>query len=195
MGTVRDEKGSKAQGERLRHAREHWRIPNAAEAVRRLKLPVKETTYQHHENGTRGITRQARMYAEKFGVPVEWLLDGKNPPDWARGEMDLTPEEYRGGADHFLRAWRLFRNMTVIELAERIGFPAHVVDDWEAGTLDVSGKMLAKLGAALDTTAGSILDVDPAAVPPALLEMWRDHTRQQGPMRRRIEAARTGTNG
>jgi len=72
------------QGQRLRQAREAAGFSNAKEAATRLRLPS-STTYQHHENGTRGLARSAELYSEAFGVPAEWLLYGRNPPEWADG--------------------------------------------------------------------------------------------------------------
>ncbi len=63
---------------RLRKAREARGLENAAEAARILGIPA--PTYQGHENGSRGLRRDAaNRYASFFGVSVEWLLTGKQP--------------------------------------------------------------------------------------------------------------------
>ena len=68
-----------SQGEiakRLRKARADRGYENAAEAARALGVPAQ--TYQGHENGSRGLRREAaQRYASFFGVSVEWLLTGK----------------------------------------------------------------------------------------------------------------------
>ncbi len=47
------------------------------------------STYISHENGNRGISRQAaERYARAYGVSVGWLLTGENPPDWLEGDTE-----------------------------------------------------------------------------------------------------------
>ncbi|MDG3040460.1 helix-turn-helix domain-containing protein [Roseicyclus marinus] len=61
--------------ERLAEARELAGFASAREAA--LALGFAESTYNQHENGTRGIKMDvARRYADAFDVPVEWLLHG-----------------------------------------------------------------------------------------------------------------------
>jgi SOS-response transcriptional repressor LexA len=74
------------QGRRLMLARERKGLATAADAAKFLHLPS-ATTYQHHENGTRGITRAVKIYAKGFEVPEEWLLYGRNPPVWAASDF------------------------------------------------------------------------------------------------------------
>lgn len=62
--------------DRLRDAREAAGFETAADAARRYGWP--ETTYRHHENGTRGFRLpSAKIYARAFRVAPEWLLFGK----------------------------------------------------------------------------------------------------------------------
>lgn len=72
---------AKAQGRRLVAARAAKGLRTAKDgaAFLRLKTP---TTYQQHENGTRSLIRSVREYARGFDVSEEWLLYGRNPPDW-----------------------------------------------------------------------------------------------------------------
>lgn len=65
--------------ERLQEARRHAGYEDAAAAAR--AMGVREPTYYHHENGTRGITRgqTAQRYARFFGVNIAWLLTGRGP--------------------------------------------------------------------------------------------------------------------
>ena len=66
--------------ERLTWARQNLTsYEKAADAARAIGLPV--PTYSAHENGSRGITRDAGVrYADFFRVSVEWLLYGKGEP-------------------------------------------------------------------------------------------------------------------
>jgi hypothetical protein len=70
-----------AKADRLRQARAlDGRFKRAAKAARALKLS--EPTYQAHENATRGITtKSARVYADFYGVNLEWLLTGRGTPN------------------------------------------------------------------------------------------------------------------
>lgn len=60
---------------RLRSARLDAGFRTAAEAALALGLAV--TTYINHENGTRGFSRHAPVYAQHFGVDLEWLMTGR----------------------------------------------------------------------------------------------------------------------
>ncbi len=40
-------------------------------------LGMKYATYTQHENGTRGILREADLYARRFKVSLDWLLRGR----------------------------------------------------------------------------------------------------------------------
>lgn len=75
------EQTRREQGRRLREAREAKGFETAKDAAKHLRLDS-HVSYQHHENGTRGLSRQARFYAQAFDVPAEWLLYGDNPPSW-----------------------------------------------------------------------------------------------------------------
>jgi len=193
MRTEDDKKAErKAQGRRLAAARLNLGLKGPKEAA--TLFGWSKDTYPQHENGTRGIGRAAKEYAEKFNVPEEWLMRGHNPPPWAIG-AELSEEERRGEAEHFLRPWRLYRAMTPEDVADAVKVPVDVLLAWEAGRQEISDKWLRRLAKTLGTTAGAILDVDPNAVPSSLLELWLAHTEGQ---RRIIEVAhqlRTGTGG
>ncbi|WP_332763993.1 helix-turn-helix transcriptional regulator [Phenylobacterium sp.] len=167
----------KAQGRRLKAAREHLGHQKAKPAAKFHGFSV--DTYPQHENGTRSISRAVKQYAEAFGVAEEWLLYGRNPPSWATSDIEHSEEARLGAAEHFLRPWRLFRGLTVADLSGSLGVPSDAVEDWEDGKRELSDKWLRKIADIMDATPGAILDVDPGAVPPALLEMWIDHARRQ----------------
>lgn len=86
------------QGRRLVRAREHKGLSSAAEAASYLRHKT-PTTYQHHENGTRGISRAVKEYAEAFDVREEWLLYGRNPPDWATSASDEASDHGANGGE------------------------------------------------------------------------------------------------
>lgn len=48
-------------------------------------IGVPQPTYANHEKGGRGVTRAAKVYAEKLGVALGWLLTGE-------GQASVTPE-------------------------------------------------------------------------------------------------------
>lgn len=79
--------GKEAQGRRLKLARERVAPDSAtdgwAEVRRRTRSSISKDAYIQHENGTRSLKGQAVFYAAAFDVPEEWLVWGKNPPDWA----------------------------------------------------------------------------------------------------------------
>jgi transcriptional regulator with XRE-family HTH domain len=76
--------------DRLRQAREQAGFATKADAARALGEPL--PTYYGHENGHRGGKRPSpetvMKYARRFGVSVEWLLNGtglkkaRNRPDF-----------------------------------------------------------------------------------------------------------------
>lgn len=61
--------------DRLRTAREAAGYESATRAAQALGVP--EPTYLAHENGSRGYTRVASRYADRFKVTVDWLTRGK----------------------------------------------------------------------------------------------------------------------
>lgn len=64
------------QGDRLRQARIDRGFKTAREACDRFGWNL--STYQQHENGTRGISRKAAMrYSQAFKRPLGWLLAGE----------------------------------------------------------------------------------------------------------------------
>ncbi|MGB3814008.1 MAG: helix-turn-helix domain-containing protein [Shinella sp.] len=73
-------------GERLRQAREAAGFKTAKAAA--VSLGVSYPTYSQHENGTRGIVREAELYSRRYKVSLDWLMRGKGP---GPGEDLLEP--------------------------------------------------------------------------------------------------------
>jgi len=108
------------------------------------------------------------------------------------GGMD--DDDKNGGPNH-LRAWRMHRNLTLAELATRVGTNANMIGYLEAGERGLSAKWLRKLADALDTTPGMILDHDPNDLDGDILEIWANASNRQKRQITEIAAAlmRTGT--
>lgn len=72
--------------DRLKEIRKKRGYESAAAAAR--AMGVNETTYQGHENSSRGLTRDAAIgYAGFYKVRLDWLLNGKGSqetPDLAQ---------------------------------------------------------------------------------------------------------------
>lgn len=63
---------------RLKEARERAGYRSASEAARHFGW--KDSTYRHHENGTRGIKPpDMQQYSRAYRVPMDWLVLGKKP--------------------------------------------------------------------------------------------------------------------
>jgi transcriptional regulator with XRE-family HTH domain len=141
-------------------------------------LDMEEGTYRCYERGPdsskfiRLDYEHARKFARAFKVQWEWLLEGLGEP-W------LTPPEAPKAAAaqerprHHLRAWREHRGLTVAELAKRSQLGPQTIAGLESGQADLSEKLLYRLADALSTTAGWILDHDPADMDSSLLEAAR----------------------
>ncbi len=94
------------QSDRLRKARIKKGFTSVAEAARAYGF--NRYTFSSHENGNRGISKQAaERYARAFGVSVGWLLTGENPPKWL-DVVEIYPQ---------LRPVRQIPSLTMGELA------------------------------------------------------------------------------
>lgn len=64
--------------DRLKDARKKAGYKSASEAARHFGW--KDSTYRHHENGTRGIKPdEMKRYSSAYRVPMDWLVLGKKP--------------------------------------------------------------------------------------------------------------------
>lgn len=83
---------------------------DAAEA-----LGVVPATYYGHENGSRGLTRAARRYADFFGVNLEWLLHGRGT--WNKGVSESPLVGLEG--EYLSDALRYIGNLKELQAARQ----------------------------------------------------------------------------
>ncbi len=82
--------------ERLQIARKHAGFASAAEAA--AALGVAYPTYAGHENGSSGFrAKSGELYARRFRVSFEWLMNGKGPMQ-PQGERQVRLAGYVGAA-------------------------------------------------------------------------------------------------
>jgi transcriptional regulator with XRE-family HTH domain len=86
--------------------------------------------------------------------------------------------EVREIPPNHITAWRNFRKLTLEQLAEKTGLAVPTISEMANGKQDVTGKSLFELAAALDTTPGALLDVDPRKFPIPFWEVY-DRLSQQ----------------
>lgn len=155
--------------DRIKWARSQ-RFESAAQAA--AAVGMKEGTYRAYERGPESAKHirldydHAVLFARKFGVRWEWLLNNEDEP-W------LTPRDEEAlaeAAPNHLKAWREFRGMTRAALAARAGTTAQTIAQLESGEIDLSAKRLRVLADALKTTAGFLVDYDPNDIDPAFIE-------------------------
>lgn len=103
----------------------------------------------------------------------------------------------KNGGPNFLRAWRLHRNLTQEQLAEKVGTNANMVQYLESGERGLSAKWLRRLAPALETTPGMILEHDPNDLDADILDIWAHGDLRQKRQLSEIAKAlvRTGTGG
>jgi transcriptional regulator with XRE-family HTH domain len=80
-------------------------------------------------------------------------------------------EDKNAGPNH-LQAWRVFRDMTQAELAEKVGTSQNMIGYLESGERGLSAKWLRRLAPALKTTPGMLLDHDPSELSADILDIW-----------------------
>lgn len=106
----------------------------------------------------------------------------------------MDDQDKNGGPNH-LRAWRMFRNLTQAELAERVKTNANMIGYLESGERGLSAKWLRKLAPALNTTPGMILDHDPATLDNDILEIWANADARQKRQISEVAKALLASNG
>jgi len=76
-------------GQRLKAARKAAGFKTARAAAESLGVPY--PTYTQHENGTRGIVREADLYTRRFKVSLDWLMRGRGQgPDGSAAAVEDT---------------------------------------------------------------------------------------------------------
>lgn len=102
----------------------------------------------------------------------------------------------KNAGPNYLQAWRVFRDMTQAELAEKIGTNQNMIAYLESGERGLSAKWLRRLAPALKTTPGMLLDHDPHNLDADVIDIWAGADQRQ---RRQIAdiaktIVRTGTD-
>lgn len=114
--------------ERLRRAREAAHYPSAAAAA--AAMGANRYTYTQHENGLRGVSRDAlRRYAAFFRVSLEWLMTGRGDMKTARDSVSLPVDGVVGAG-------------AAVEMADDLSTAGDVIDlplDGTIGALRVRG--------------------------------------------------------
>jgi transcriptional regulator with XRE-family HTH domain len=101
-----------------------------------------------------------------------------------------VPSEER----NYLREWRLFKGLTLEELADKVGTNKSVIHLLENEKRPLSAKWLRKLADALGTTPGRILDVNPNETSAEVLDIWDHIAAADRPRAVRILKSLTGTD-
>ncbi len=78
----------------------------------------------------------------------------------------------KNAGPNYLQAWRLYRDMTQAELAEKVGTNQNMIGYLESGERGLSAKWLRKLAPALNTTPGMLLDHNPNDLSADILDIW-----------------------
>lgn len=86
--------------------------------------------------------------------------------------MPAHESEPEQSQPNFLRAWRKFRGLSQVELAERAGTSHQVIGYLERGRTELSAKWLLKLADALETTPGHLLTLDPNNMDNDIVDIW-----------------------
>jgi transcriptional regulator with XRE-family HTH domain len=92
--------------------------------------------------------------------------------------VSMSKTDKNGGPNH-LRAWRLFRNLTLEELADEVGTSSNMIGYLETGERGLSAKWLRRLAKPLKTTPGHLLEHDPATLPNDIVEIWMSANEEQ----------------
>jgi len=140
-------------------------------------LGMQPGTYRCYERGPDSAKfialeyKHAKLFAREFKVRWEWLLDDLGEPWLTKSDAEPDVEDQtEDRPPNKLRAWREYRGLTVAELAKKSALGVQTITALESGAMDVSGKLLDKLAAALSTMPGHVLNFAPDDVDPSLFE-------------------------
>ena len=114
---------------------------------------------------------------------------------WGHNEY-MEENDSNGGPNH-LRAWREYRNLSQLELADKIGTSHQIIGYLERGRTQLSAKWLRKLAPALDTTPGMMLEHAPEELSADIIDIWSHASNRERKQITDVALAivRTGTNG
>jgi transcriptional regulator with XRE-family HTH domain len=121
--------------------------------------------------------------AEALGADKADLIS--RHPDW---EPNDRPPNNVG-------AWRRFRGLSEVELAQKALLSETDVREVENGKLPLSGRRAAALAAALDTSPGRLREIDPTDIDPDVLDDWNAIPKERRAEARRILQVLRSSNG
>ncbi len=127
------EEDLKEVGQRLRAARKKAGFKTAKAAAESLGIPY--PTYTQHENGTRGLQREADVYVRRFKVTLDWLLGGKGPGPEISAEDNTPTSTTKPNASFPPRYQRFSGDATLPLLGQTVAGPngRFVLNGSEAG--------------------------------------------------------------
>jgi len=121
-----------------------------------------------------------------------WLEDRPPIPH----SVSMAHEDKNGGPNN-LRAWRLYRKMSLEQLAEAVDTNANQIGYLETGERGLSLKWLRRLAPALKINVGWLAEHDPNDLPADIIEIWSTADERQRVQISAIAAAlvKNGTDG
>lgn len=135
------------------------------------------TEYSVQPNHWRGPLSPERLSTKISGMPK---IKGRPHSKKTGPKKPLHPP-------HFIKEWRIYREMTVAALAEAADMSTGNLSALENRQQGPSDKGLAKLANALKTTPGALLNVDPTEEGTG--DFWRMWERASEPQREKIADA------
>jgi transcriptional regulator with XRE-family HTH domain len=119
-----------------------------------------------------------------FGACTVSVMPKRGP--YLRDKKTIAPQRRRT----FIKEWRLFREMTVEELADKADMSTGNISAIENRRQGYSDDSLARLAEALRTTPGALLTVDPSD--PTTGDFWHTWGQASADQRRQLsEIAKT----
>ncbi|MED0678716.1 helix-turn-helix domain-containing protein [Aneurinibacillus thermoaerophilus] len=137
-------------GERLRKARERANLKQI-QVYERTKINNK-TLSRYERGGSEPDIETLKTLAELYNVSLEWLLTGETNESNQKNQAESHSFAKR------LRKHRESCNLSIEDLAEKVGLTPHTIEKFENGRSDTPGqKTLDKLSDALGVTRDYLL--------------------------------------
>ena len=137
------EEKNKEIGNRLKAARKAAGFLSAIDAA--AALDINYRTYIGHENGNRGISRNAlELYAKRFGVTTDWLLSGRK---------DALAGRYKRKIDEKLSFIMEATGWRQADLAEKLSVTQACISRWFSGA-DPRGEHRDKINEIFNAISG-----------------------------------------